>query len=234
MKAAAGASEGIQAQNENLKQTQQQEGAKGLQGMYGTDTSGMLNSQGQEAGDVNAEANANNTGWLQNAMKVWDEANKSGEVIANIMCPAKGSLYLMADGSKKAVEELCAGELILGIDGEPETIEAIESAYSPIVRTETDDGFVSRTSRVHAFALPMGGFILAPRALNKKIRSAGGVSCVASSSDDGVDLVFNVITDGSHTYEADGLWGVGVGEAERHVSMEDWAKIGNKIKTEVS
>jgi hypothetical protein len=67
MKAAAGASEGIQAQNENLKQTQQQEGAKGLQGMYGTDTSGMLESQGQEANDINAEVNASKSGWLQNA-----------------------------------------------------------------------------------------------------------------------------------------------------------------------
>jgi hypothetical protein len=67
MKAAAGASEGIQAQNENLKQTQRQEGANGLQGMYGTDTSGMLNSQGQEANDINAGVNASKSGWLQNA-----------------------------------------------------------------------------------------------------------------------------------------------------------------------
>jgi hypothetical protein len=69
-KAAAGSSEGIQAQNENLKQTQRQEGEHGLQGLYGTDTSGMLNSQGQEANDINAEVNANNSGWLQNAMNV--------------------------------------------------------------------------------------------------------------------------------------------------------------------
>ena len=67
MKAAAGSSEGIQAQNENLKQTQQQEGAKGLQGMYGTDTSGMLESQGQETNDINAGVNASKSGWLQNA-----------------------------------------------------------------------------------------------------------------------------------------------------------------------
>ena len=75
MKAAAGSSEGIQAQNENLKQTQQQEGAKGLQGMYGTDTSGMLESQGQEANDINAEANADKSGWLQNAMGLTNSAS---------------------------------------------------------------------------------------------------------------------------------------------------------------
>jgi hypothetical protein len=70
MKAAAGSSEGIQANNENLKQTQQQEGAKGLQGMYGTDTSGMLESQGQEANDINAETNADKSGWLQNTLGI--------------------------------------------------------------------------------------------------------------------------------------------------------------------
>lgn len=65
-KAAAGASEGIAATNANLRVQQQQDAAKSLQGMYGTDTSGMLDASGQEAGDINAEANANKTGWLQN------------------------------------------------------------------------------------------------------------------------------------------------------------------------
>jgi hypothetical protein len=67
MKGAAGASEGLAATNANLKQTQQQDAARGLQGMYGTDTSGMLNATGQEAQDINAEVNASKTGWLQNA-----------------------------------------------------------------------------------------------------------------------------------------------------------------------
>lgn len=65
-KAAAGSSEGIAAANAGIKQTQQQDAARGLQGMYGTDTSGMLSATGQEANDINAEANANKTGWLQN------------------------------------------------------------------------------------------------------------------------------------------------------------------------
>jgi hypothetical protein len=78
MKAAAGSSEGIQAQNENLKQTQQQEGAKGLQGMYGTDTSGMLESQGQEANDINAEFNASKYGWLQQAQSIIKQAATGG------------------------------------------------------------------------------------------------------------------------------------------------------------
>lgn len=65
-KAAAGMSEHIAAQNEMLKQDQQQAGAAGLGRLYGIDTSGMLESQGQQARDIGAEAQANNTGWLQN------------------------------------------------------------------------------------------------------------------------------------------------------------------------
>ena len=65
-KAEAGTAEGIAAQNAGVKLNQQQEGAKGLQGMYGTDTSGMLEASGQEANDINAEVNASKSGWLQN------------------------------------------------------------------------------------------------------------------------------------------------------------------------
>lgn len=67
-KAAAGASEGIAANNEQLKQQQMQEGARGLQGMYNTDTSGMLGAMRIEPEDINAEMNAIKTGpqWLNN------------------------------------------------------------------------------------------------------------------------------------------------------------------------
>jgi hypothetical protein len=84
-KAAAGASEGITANNENLKMQQQQDAARGLQGMYGTDTSGMLQSQGQEANDINAESEANKTGWLQNALAIGGMVTGGGNAAANIM-----------------------------------------------------------------------------------------------------------------------------------------------------
>ncbi len=70
MKAAGNASENIQAQNETLKQTQRQSGADALAKMYGVDTSGMLESQGQEAGDINSQVNAGQSGWLQNTMGI--------------------------------------------------------------------------------------------------------------------------------------------------------------------
>lgn len=65
-KAAAGSSEGIAAQNANLQQTQQQEGAAGLSGLYSTDTSGMLNAMGQQANDIKAGVQASQAGpgWM--------------------------------------------------------------------------------------------------------------------------------------------------------------------------
>lgn len=75
-KAAAGSSENIQAQNENLKQQQREQGTEGLEHMYGTDTSGMLNAMNQEHEDVNSEVNANNSGWLQNTMNVLGTVGK--------------------------------------------------------------------------------------------------------------------------------------------------------------
>jgi hypothetical protein len=69
-KAGAGASERIASGSADLAQQKQQDAAKGLQGMYGTDTSGMLDASGQQAGDINAEVNANNSGWMQQATGV--------------------------------------------------------------------------------------------------------------------------------------------------------------------
>ena len=69
-KAAAGASEGIEAQNQDLMQKQQQEGAAGLGSQYKTDTSGMLEAMGQEAPDIGAETKAGESGWLQNGLAI--------------------------------------------------------------------------------------------------------------------------------------------------------------------
>jgi hypothetical protein len=150
-------------------------------------------------------------------------------VAGDIMCPAKGSPYLMADGSEKPVELLEVGELIQGIDGEPQIIEEIQSAITPILRVETEDGHVARNSRVHAYALPAGGFTVAMHSLGKTILTETGRSKVVRVQWAGEDWVFNVITNGSHTYRASGVWALGVGEAERQVSMSKWNEIGDGL-----
>jgi hypothetical protein len=80
MKSAGQASEGIQAQNQNLMEQQRQSGAAGLGKMYGVDTSGMLESQGQEANDINSQVNAGQSGWLQNTMGILKMLNPGGKI----------------------------------------------------------------------------------------------------------------------------------------------------------
>jgi hypothetical protein len=74
-KAAAGSAEGIAADNATLKSQQQQDAAKGLQGMYGTEQSGMLDAMGQVPQDINANVNAGKSGWLQNTMGILGTIN---------------------------------------------------------------------------------------------------------------------------------------------------------------
>jgi hypothetical protein len=66
-KAAASSSEGIAANDADLKQKQQQEGAAGLQGLQATDQGDALKSMGIQTGDINASVDAGKSGWLQNA-----------------------------------------------------------------------------------------------------------------------------------------------------------------------
>jgi hypothetical protein len=144
-------------------------------------------------------------------------------------CPAKGTLYLMADGNHRAVESLVVGDEIEGIDGESQVIEEIQTAKSRVIRVEVSGGYVIRCSPVHAFALPKGGFTVASRSLFKTISTSSGAATVVHIDQDGEDTVYNVITDGSHTYMAEGLWSLGVGDAERLVSMERWGQIGERL-----
>lgn len=141
-------------------------------------------------------------------------------------CPATGSQILMADGSEKSVELLAVGEQVMGIDGEPCTVEEVPTECMEIIRVEFDDGQVTRNSPTHAFALAKGGFTVSAKSQGKRVATDTGVSTVVSIKKEGISRVFNIITDGSHTYRADGVWALGVGDAERHVPMNEWAKIG--------
>jgi hypothetical protein len=64
--AGAMGAENIAAKNAGVKQEEMQSGAKGLEDLYGADTSGMLNAMNQEHGDINSEVDASKTGWAQN------------------------------------------------------------------------------------------------------------------------------------------------------------------------
>jgi uncharacterized spore protein YtfJ len=163
------------------------------------------------------------------------QADASKALDAYLSCPAEGSLFLMDNGrSDRTVETLKVGERIRGIDGEPETITRIESVIVPILRVETGNGHVGRNSRDHAYALPFGGFTDASHSLGKIVLTVGQSSSrIVSVQPAGKARVFNVITNGSHTYCADGIWALGVGEAERHVDDTEEVEYG-ELLAEVS
>jgi hypothetical protein len=83
-KAAAGASESVAAGNAGVKQQQQLDAARGLQGMYGTDTSGMLDASGQISKDVDAESEADKTGWFQNMNQLLQTLTGGANAAANV------------------------------------------------------------------------------------------------------------------------------------------------------
>lgn len=206
----------------------------GLEGIAtGEDPLGYENAATSAGNSANSEANAvetANDSWINAAIGA---AGAIGGAATTAFCPAKGSQYLMMDGSQKLVEELMVGHVLLGIGGDPQTVEEVQSGHAPIVRTTCANGFVTRTSYTHAFALPRGGFVVASKSLGKDVDTDHGPSKVISVEPEGSDLVFNVITDGSHTYCADGVWALGVGDAERRVDMETWGRVGQQMKVEV-
>ena len=67
MKANAGVSEGVAAQDVLGAQQLRQQGAAGEAGLYGENLKGQLAAMGQQATDINAATQANQTGWLQQA-----------------------------------------------------------------------------------------------------------------------------------------------------------------------
>ena len=84
MKTAAGASEGIAAQDVMGAKQLNQQGAQGLSGLYGENLHGQLAAMGQEANDINAATNASKTGWLQNAEGVVNTAANVATAGANV------------------------------------------------------------------------------------------------------------------------------------------------------
>lgn len=67
MKANAGVSEGIAAQDVTGALGLRQAGIAGEQGLYGENLKGQLAAMGQQSSDINAATQASQTGWLQQA-----------------------------------------------------------------------------------------------------------------------------------------------------------------------
>ena len=66
MRTSAGVGLDVATKNAMLQQQQRASALKQLEGLYGTDVGAQLKAQSLVPEDINAWANANNTGWLQN------------------------------------------------------------------------------------------------------------------------------------------------------------------------
>lgn len=66
--AEAKGSEGIVANNTDVKLQQQNQAAGALGGLYGMSSKAGAENSGQQSSDLNAAANANSTGWVQNSV----------------------------------------------------------------------------------------------------------------------------------------------------------------------
>lgn len=88
MKAAAGVSEGVAAQDVTGAQQLRQQGAAGMSGLYGENLKGQLAAMGQVANDINAATTANQTGWLQQAEGI---AKTGAGIAKSFMAPGTPS-----------------------------------------------------------------------------------------------------------------------------------------------
>lgn len=208
----------------------------GVAGQY--NPTGYSNSANSAGSNADTEANAvqaANAQGMNNLMGMATGAiGAAGTAYGGYLrgCPVRGSKYLMADDSEKLVEDLVVGDLLKGIDGEPQTISEIQVGPLPTVIVKTDNGFTTRNSIFHAFALPAGGFVTASHCLGKTVKTATGNGKIISVEKAGVEDIYNVITDGSHTYRADGIWALGQGEGEREVDTATWQRVGRAVKVE--
>lgn len=137
--------------------------------------------------------------------------NQGTQAAMNIaaMCPAEGSLILMMDGSEIPVEDLKPGDTIQGIDGEACVVDVVPTRYEDVIDVFTEDDSKCRNSHSHTFMLPKGGFVIASKALGRVILTAKGESRITAIEPAGKKYVFDILTDGSHTYCADGVWAQG-------------------------
>lgn len=87
MKAAAGASEGVAAQDVMGALQKQQEGAAGLSGLYGEDVKGQLGAMGVQQEAIKNQIEAGKSGWLQNVTGVLDSVGNLAKGVSGFQMP---------------------------------------------------------------------------------------------------------------------------------------------------
>lgn len=138
----------------------------------------------------------------------WNAAIGAAGAAAGAACPAEGSLILMADGSKKLVQTIGVGELVMSPDGGGDEVLGNEPSVQECVELRSGDGKAAQCSDSHSLLLHFGGYVFAKDALCRLLfrRPQVADSTVVSIERIGKRTVRHLKLKRNHAYCADGFW----------------------------
>lgn len=125
-------------------------------------------------------------------------------------CPRHGSLILMIDGEELPVEKLKEGDIVKGADGSPCVVESATPYAEMVLRIVTDDDCAVDVSSSHAMITPEGDFVIAFESIGRTVVTKHGSGKIIGVTFIGRAMVYDILTDGLHTYRANGIWAWGV------------------------
>lgn len=158
--------------------------------LYGTGTNAATQQRGQNIGILNSAIGAAGT------------AASGG-----LQCVCAGTPITLADGTQVAVEELCEGMRLMGIDGKSNVLlKIIKTPNAPCVVVALRDGGRLRCSASHTLALPAGGYVRAEDATGRLLDCVPSPGEVLGVARLGPKTVYQLLLSGSHTYLASNMW----------------------------
>jgi len=130
----------------------------------------------------------------------------AGGVGATAMCPADGSMILMADNTLKKIEELIVGDRVLGIDRRGDEVIDIQPTLQTVCTVFTPHKHVT-VSDSHTFERYQGGYSFAMHTLGESLDIEGGPQTVLEVRPlADKKMCRHIMLKRSHGYCCDGFW----------------------------
>lgn len=127
--------------------------------------------------------------------------------IAESFCPAEGSQILLANGTRKKIEDLRKGDFLFGIDSKPDELIDDPQVSAQQVCEVLTRKTKTRCSLTHAFVRSAGGYAIAAKSLGEQIDTDYGPSAVLEVRILGEKMVcFHLFLKRSHGFNSDGMW----------------------------
>jgi len=121
-------------------------------------------------------------------------------------CVTPDTLILVSNGAEVRADSLKIGDSVHGLTTEEKIVDLITSTQR-VVKVTLTDGKSIFVSDSHTFALPNGGYVLAPESLGKNLKLVGGwMNPVKTVESFGNQYVIKICLTGSHAYVSNGIW----------------------------